>query len=286
MRFNFALLLKQKINTMSKTILITGASRGFGKIWAEAFLKRGDNVIATARNIESLSDLVNQYGKSVLTLQLDVTNREQCFEVVSKAQHHFGTIDTVINNAGYGLFGAIEENSEQEARDQFETNVFGTLWITQAILPVMRSQGKGHIIQVSSVLGIATVPTLGIYNASKWAVEGLSESLAAEIKGFGINTTIVEPIGYATEWAGASAVRSKNIPAYDGLHAAVSEQFQNMSYGTPSATYEAILQVADAENPPLRVFFGNTALPWAKQVYEGRIAEWEQWNDLSVAAHG
>jgi NADP-dependent 3-hydroxy acid dehydrogenase YdfG len=271
---------------MSKTILITGASRGFGRIWAEAFLKRGDNVIATARNIESLSDLVNQYGKSVLPLQLDVTNREQCFEVVRKAQQHFGTIDTVINNAGYGLFGTIEENSEQEIRDQFETNVFGTLWITQAILPVMRSQGKGHIIQVSSVLGIATVPTLGVYNASKWAVEGLSESLAPEIKGFGINTTIVEPIGYATEWGGASAVHSKKLAAYDGLHAAVSEQFQNMSYGTPSATAGAILQVADAENPPLRVFFGNTALPWAKQVYEGRLAEWEQWNDLSVTAHG
>ena len=115
---------------MSKTILITGASRGFGKIWAESFLKRGDKVVATARNTESLSDLVAQYGDAILTLQLDVTNKAQCFEVVSKAKEHFGTLDVLINNAGYGLFGTVEEASEQEARDQFETNVFGTLWMT------------------------------------------------------------------------------------------------------------------------------------------------------------
>lgn len=271
---------------MSKIILITGASRGFGKIWAEAFLKRGDKVVATARNTESLSDLVAQYGDAIFTLQLDVTNKAQCFEVVSKAQQHFGKLDVLINNAGYGLFGTVEEASEQEARDQFETNVFGTLWMTQAAIPVMRNQGFGHIIQVSSVLGIATVPLLGLYNASKWAIEAISESMAVEIKAFGIHTTLIEPIAYATDFSGASGVTSKSIDVYDGLKSVVYEQFKAMPNGNPEATGEAILKIVDAENPPLRAFFGKTALPWVKQVYAERIAQWEQLSDLSEAAHG
>src|SRR5580698_9104028 len=137
---------------MEKVIFITGASRGFGKLWAEAFLKRGDKVAATARNLDSLKDLVKQYGDSILPIQLDVNNRAESFAAVKKAHAHFGQIDVLINNAGYGLFGTIEETSEQEARDQFETNVFGLLWVTQAALPIMRAQGHGHIIQLSSIL--------------------------------------------------------------------------------------------------------------------------------------
>lgn len=271
---------------MSKTILITGASRGFGKIWAEAFLKRGDKVIATARNTESLNDLVATYGSAILPLQLDVTNRTQCFEVVSKAQQHFGTIDVLINNAGYGLFGTVEEASEEEARTQFDTNVFGTLWMTQAILPIFRNQGFGHILQVSSVLGITSVPLLGLYNASKWAVEGMTESMAGEIKGFGINTTLIEPIGYTTDFSGASSATSAPIDAYADLKTDVYAQFQTIPYGVPEATADTILKVIDAENPPSRIFLGKTALPWAKQVYADRIAQWEEVNDLSEAAHG
>src|SRR5690242_1220682 len=158
---------------MSKIILITGASRGFGKLWAKAFLQRGDKVAATARNLTDLDDLVKEFGDNVLPLQLDVTDREQCFDVVNKAFQHFGKLDVVINNAGYGLFGTIEETSEQEARNQIETNVFGTLWISQAAIPVMREQGKGHIIQISSLLGVISLPVLGVYNASKWAVEAI-----------------------------------------------------------------------------------------------------------------
>lgn len=271
---------------MKKTILITGASRGFGKIWAEAFLKRGDHVIATARNIESLKGLVETYGSSVLALELDVTNRAQTFEVIGKAHAHFGVLDVVINNAGYGLFGTIEEASEQEAREQFEVNVFGTLWLSQAAIPLMRAQGAGHIIQVSSVLGIASIPNLGLYNASKWAVEALSESMAAEIKQFGIHTTLVEPIGYSTDWSGASAAHSKTIDVYDGLRTAVYKEMENMPFGNPDATADAILKVVDAEVPPLRIFFGKTALPWINQVYADRLAGWEEWNEVSVAAHG
>ena len=271
---------------MSKTIFITGASRGFGKLWAEAFLKRGDKVVATARNLDSLADLVSTYGDAILPIQLDVNNREADFAAVEQAKQHFGSIDVLINNAGYGLFGAIEEATEQEAREQIETNVFGLLWITQAVLPVMRAQGHGHIIQLSSVVGLVTLPVLGIYNATKFAVEGLSETLATEVAGFGIKVTIVEPNGFATDWAGASAVHSEAIPAYDGVKAAFQAGLTEDIFGIPEATSEAVLKLVDSENPPLRLFLGKVALPWVKQVYEQRLATWEEWQPVAAAAHG
>jgi short-subunit dehydrogenase len=272
---------------MSKTIFITGASRGFGKIWAEAFLKRGYNVAATARNLESLRDLIDTFGDSVLPLQLDVNNREDAFKAVRKAKDRFGAIDVLINNAGYGLFGTIEETSEQEARDQIETNVFGLLWITQAVLPVMRSQQRGHIIQVSSVLGVATLPVLGLYNASKFAVEGLSETLASEVKNFGIHVTLVEPNGFATDWAGASAVHTKElIQEYNGVKEAFQAGLTDDAFGIPDATIEAMVKLVENSAPPLRLFLGKVALPWVKQVYAERLATWEEWKDVAEAAHG
>lgn len=272
---------------MSKTIFITGASRGFGRIWAEAFLKRGDKVVATARNIASLDALVSEFGNQVFPITLDVNDRKAAFEAVAKAKAHFGTIDVLINNAGYGLVGTIEENTEQEARDQFETNVFGLLWVTQAILPVFRQQGHGHIIQTSSVLGVATLPVLGLYNATKFAVEGLSETLAAEVKGFGISVTLVEPNGFATDWAATSAIHSAPIAAYDGVRAAFEEGMADTdSFGVPEATADAILKLVDAQNPPLRLFLGKVALPWVQQVYADRLNTWQEWAEVSAAAHG
>lgn len=271
---------------MAKTIFITGASRGFGKIWAEALLQRGDKVAATARNLDTLQQLKQQYGDALLTIQLDVTNRQAAFTAVNQAKQHFGQIDVLINNAGYGLFGAVEEATEDEARNQFEANVFGLLWVTQAALPIMRAQGHGHIIQVSSVLGVATAPVLGVYNASKWAVEGLSESLAAEVKSFGINVTLVEPNGFSTDWGGPSAAHSQAIPAYDGVKKAFSEGLTDDFFGIPEATVEAVLKLIDAPTPPLRLFLGKIALPWVKQVYTDRLATWEEWNDVAVKAHG
>lgn len=270
----------------SKIILITGASRGLGKIWAEAFLKRGDKVIATARNIDSLKDLVATYGEAILPVKLDVNDREQCFAAVKQADEYFGGIDVLINNAGYGLFGAIEETTEQEARDQMETNVFGLLWMTQAIIPVMREQGFGHIIQISSVLGVAATPILGIYNASKWALEGLSESLAAEVKGFGIAVSIVEPNAFGTDWNAASAVRTKSIALYDGIKEALNGYFTPDMTGNPEATAPAILKLVDSEKPPLRLLLGKLALPRVQQVYADRLAVWDSWKEVSAAAHG
>jgi NAD(P)-dependent dehydrogenase (short-subunit alcohol dehydrogenase family) len=271
---------------MSKTIFITGASRGFGKIWAEAFLKRGDKVTATARDISSLDDLVKQYGDNILPIQLDVNDRDADFAAVKKAKDHFGSSDVLINNAGYGLFGAVEETSEKEAREQMETNFFGLLWLTQAAIPVMREQGHGHIIQLSSVLGVATAPILAVYNASKFAVEGLSESLAAEVKAFGIKISLVEPNGFSTDWGSASAVHSTALPQYDQMKADQQARFTADFFGYPEATTDAIFKLIDSENPPLRMFLGKIALPWVKQVYEGRLAEWDQWNDVATAAHG
>ncbi len=271
---------------MAKTIFITGASRGFGKIWAEAFLKRGDKVAATVRNLDSIAALKQQYGEALLPIKLDVTNRSAVFEAVSEAKDYFGSIDVLINNAGYGLFGAIEETSEKEARDQIEANVFGLLWVTQAVLPIMRAQGHGHIIQLSSVLGIGTLPVLGIYNASKFAVEGLSETLAQEVKGFGINVTLVEPNGFQTDWAGASATHAQPIAAYDGVKKAFQEGAGPDSFGLPEATAPAILQLVDTANPPLRLFLGKVGLPWAKQLYAERLATWEQWSEVADLAHG
>lgn len=271
---------------MEKVIFITGASRGFGKLWAEAFLKRGDKVAATARNPDTLADLKKQYGSSLLPIQLDVTDRKASFAALEKAKQNFGRIDVVINNAGYGLFGAIEETTEKEARDQMEANFFGLLWVTQAALPIMRAQGSGHIIQVSSILGVYTFPVLGIYNASKFAVEGLSETLATEVKGFGIHVTLVEPNGYATDWGGASAVQTTPIEDYEPVKKAFRESPTDDFWGVPEATTGAILKLVDSSNPPLRLFLGKVALPLAKQVYTQRLATWEEWSEVSAAAHG
>lgn len=270
---------------MTKTILITGASGGFGKIWTEAFLQQGYKVAATARNVAVLKDLAGKYGDAVFPVQLDVTNREAAFAAVQKVQQHFGRIDVLINNAGYALMGAVEEATEQEAKAQFETNFFGTLWLTQAVLPIMRNQKAGHIIQVSSVLGLVTLPTLGLYNASKFAVEGLSETLATEVNGFGINITLIEPNGYASDlWKGE--FNSAAIEAYDGVKVAFSESSTPDSFGKTEATANAILQLVASENPPLRLILGKVALPFVKQNYQERLSVWEEWAAVSEQAHG
>jgi NAD(P)-dependent dehydrogenase (short-subunit alcohol dehydrogenase family) len=268
------------------TILITGASRGFGKLWAEAFLKRGDKVAATARNIDSLKDLVEKYGDAILPVQLDVNDRAACFAAVNKVKEHFGRIDVVINNAGYGLFGAVEETTEKEARDQMETNFFGLLWVSQAVLPVMRAQKSGHIIQVSSFLGLMAIPVLGLYNASKFAVEGLSETLALEVKDFGINVTLIEPNGFSTDWSGASAFQTQSMDIYDGVKKAFMESATPDSWGKPDATTEAILKVVDSPNPPLRLLLGKVAYPGVKQAYAQKLASFDEWKDVTIAAHG
>jgi NAD(P)-dependent dehydrogenase (short-subunit alcohol dehydrogenase family) len=191
-------------------------------------------------------------------------------------------------NAGYGQFGMIEELSEQEARAQIETNLFGALWVTQASLPFLREQGGGHVIQVSSIGGISAFPNIGMYHASKWALEGFSQALAQEVAGFGIKVTLIEPAAYDTDWGGSSARHATPLPAYDPVRKQAAEQRAHRvaSPGKPEATRQAILQVVDAERPPLRVFFGNGPLGIAVADYESRLATWRDWEQVSVSAHG
>jgi NAD(P)-dependent dehydrogenase (short-subunit alcohol dehydrogenase family) len=273
---------------MSKAWFITGASRGFGREWAIAALERGDTVAATARDTSTLADLVDRFGDKVLPIRLDVDDREADFAAVQQAHERFGRLDVVVNNAGYGQFGLIEEISEAEARAQFETNLFGALWITQAALPILRAQGSGHIVQVSSIGGVSAFPNIGIYNASKWALEAFSQSLAQEVADFGIGVTIVEPGGYSTDWGGASARHAAQNPAYDEFRTKAAEARQRRlgTPGDPVATREAIMAVVDADKPPLRVFFGNGPLATATADYESRLATWREWEPVSIAAHG
>lgn len=269
---------------MTKTWFITGTSKGFGRIWAEAALKRGDRVAATARDAATLDTLVAAHGDRVLPIELDVTDRDADFAAVARAHEHFGGLDVVVNNAGYGLFGTIEEVSEAQARAQIETNVFGALWVTQAAIPYLREQGSGHILQVSSIGGISAFPNLGLYNASKWALEGFSQALAAELAPFGVAVTIIEPTAYGTDWAGPSAVHADPLAPYEPIREA--RRARPMVSGDPQATAEAILAVVDADEPPLRIFLGKSPIHVATADYERRLAEWAAWQEVSDRAQG
>ena len=273
---------------MSKVWFITGTSKGFGRIWAEAALERGDRVVATARNASTLTDLVERYGDNVLALKLDVTDKPAVEAAIARAHEHFGRLDVVVNNAGYGVFGMVEEVSEADARAQLETNLFGALWVTQAALPILREQRSGHIIQVSSIGGVNAFPMVGLYHASKWGLEGMSQALAQEVAGFGIHVTLVEPTGFSTDWSGPSSVQSEQNPAYAEFREQVMEMRKQRlgTPGDPEATGPAILQVVDADEPPLRVFFGVGLLDQIKGEYGRRIENWERWDDVAVAAHG
>ncbi|WP_329045812.1 SDR family oxidoreductase [Amycolatopsis sp. NBC_01488] len=271
----------------AKTWFITGTSRGFGREWAIAALDRGDTVAATARDVSSLDDLVATYGEAMLPIRLDVTDRDADFAAVRQAHHHFGRLDVVVNNAGYGQFGMVEEISEAEIRAQLETNLLGALWVTQAALPFLREQGSGHLLQVSSIGGISAFVNTGAYHASKWALEGLSQSLAQEVAGFGIKVTLIEPSGYSTDWAGPSARHATVLPAYEPVHEqAVQARARRFTPGDPAATRDAVLRLVDSPHPPLRLFLGEAPLGIATADYESRLASWRAWQPVAAAAQG
>jgi NAD(P)-dependent dehydrogenase (short-subunit alcohol dehydrogenase family) len=271
-----------------KVWFITGTSRGFGREWTIAALERGDKVAATARDTATLDDLVAKYGDTLLAIQLDVNDREADFAAVKQAHDHFGRLDVVVNNAGYGQFGFIEELSEAEARAQLETNLFGALWVTQAALPYLREQRSGHVIQVSSIGGVTAFQNVGIYHASKWALEGFSQTLAQEVESFGIHVTLIEPGGFSTDWAGSSAKHATPLPAYADAHArAEHARSQRVSQpGDPQASAAAVLKIVDAETPPLRAFFGSMPIQLAKADYEKRLKTWDEWQPVAELAQG
>ncbi len=271
---------------MSKVWFITGSSRGFGRTWALAALERGDSVVATARNIHSINDLKARFPSTMLPLRLDVTDRNEVFETMKVAHAHFGRLDVILNNAGFGLFGSIEETTEAQARAQLETNFFGSLWVTQAALPYLRQQGAGHILNVSSMSGLVSFPTLGVYQAAKSAVEGFTDALAQEVSHFGIKVTLIEPGAYATDWGGSSIDHAPQMPEYEPVRNAFLGQVSGMAIGTTAATCDAILQIVDSEQPPLRLILGTLPLPIVRERYEARLAEWAAWENVSNAAQG
>ena len=278
------------MGSQERVWFITGASRGFGRAFAEAALDRGDRVAATARQPEVLGELVERHGDRALPLRLDVTDRDAVKGAVDEAARVFGRLDVVVNNAGRGLMGAIEECAEQDVRDQFETNFLGALWVVQAVLPLLREQGSGHILQMTSLGGIVAFPGVGVYNATKWALEAMSESLASEVAGFGIKVTCVEPSGFRTDWWGSSLTRATPMKEYDEVLAVQRASFTSeggaSQPGDPALAAQAVLEIVDSAEPPLRVLLGRRAVTTAKRAYQARLAEWEAWEHLAAGADG
>ena len=277
--------MKNEMN--SKVWFITGASRGFGRVWAEAALERGDRVAATARNVESLAGLKEKYPESVLTLQLDVTRPGQAKTAIDEAYAYFGRLDIVLNNAGYSLVGTIEEASAEDVKAMYDTNIFGALAVIKAALPLLRKQGGGHILGTSSNLGHVTLPVIGYYCSSKWAFEAIHESLATEVKDFGIKVTIIEPGAYATEFGSQDSLKfAAGMDIYSNFKTQFFGRLRELERGDPNATPQALFQVVDAENPPLRFNLGSQNLPSVRGAYAERLALWEEWDAVSSSAQG
>ena len=268
-----------------KIWFITGASRGFGRIWTEAALKRGDKVTATARRLADVAGLKDLFGDAVLPLALDVSRPEQVQQAMERAYSHFGRLDVLVNNAGYSLMAAVEEASDEQVRELFDVNYLGMVRVLRAALPHFRQQGNGHIIGVSSGLGIGSMPLIGFYSATKWAVEALHESLAQEVGAFGIRVTLVEPGRYATDFS-KSATIADVLEPYAELRTQFRARVNSIEAGDPAATAEAILKLVDSNNPPLRLALGTHILPGARAIYAEGIATWEAWADVADAAQG
>ncbi|GAB2468797.1 SDR family NAD(P)-dependent oxidoreductase [Xylanimonas ulmi] len=265
------------------TWFVTGASRGLGRAIAVAALERGDLVAATARSLDALRDLADRFGDAVVPLALDVTDAAAARDAVAAAHARLGRLDVVVNNAGYGLFGYVEELDPRLLRDQLDVNLFGALHVTQAALPLLRAQGSGHIVQVSSSSGVAAWPGLGGYHASKWALEGLSDALAQEVARFGVAVTLVEPGPVDTAWRGASAVHATPLPAYDDARAAA---WHPPGASTPQAVAAVVLAVVDAPAPPLRILVGDLAADAVIPMTQARLDAWRAWEGLGRSADG
>jgi NAD(P)-dependent dehydrogenase (short-subunit alcohol dehydrogenase family) len=270
--------------SMSKVWFITGSSRGLGRALTEVVLESGHLVVATARKPEQLADLSKTYGDRVRIVKLDVTSPADAEKAADAAKEAFGRIDVVVNNAGYGFIGAFEEMTADEFKDQIDTNFWGVVNVTRAVLPVLRDQGYGHIIQVTSVGGRFGVPGLSGYNAAKFAVEGLSEALAQEIKPLGLKLTIVEPGGFRTDWAGASMAFAKPMKAYAPVMDAIRGfmgQHTGHEAGDPRKAGHALLKLVEMEQPPLRLPLGKDAIVFLRNSYTANSDELQRWADIT-----
>lgn len=273
---------------MNKIIFITGVSSGFGQDLLNEAAKAGNIVIGTVRKEEQLQQVNNVLQGKTFGYVLDVNDHAKVKEVINDVVNQFGKIDVLINNAGYGLMGAVEETSMEEARQQMETNFFGALAVTQAVLPFMRKQRSGHIIQFSSIAGLISSPGLGLYNASKHALEGMSEALSLEVAPLGIKVTLVEPGPFRTKWAGGSMKFTKaNIEDYaatSGKLRSTITGYSGAQPGDPLKGARAVLQIIETENPPLRLLLGKTAIERAKSKIKLIKDDLEKWEEVGLNA--
>lgn len=270
-----------------KTWFITGVSTGFGRALAEALLARGDRVVGTLRDEAQRAEFSKlAEGKSFGYL-LDVRNHEDAFRVVAKIEEEVGPIDVLVNNAGYGYEGSVEEATPEAARAQFDVNVFGALSVLQAVLPFMRKRRAGHILNVTSMGGLMTFPGVGIYNASKFALEGINEALASEVKGFGIKVTAIEPGNFRTDWAGRSMVRAgRTIADYDALLTPISANRAARSgkqAGDPARAAQAMIKVVESDNPPVHLLLGNDAVKFIREKIASLTREIDEWEAVSTS---
>jgi NAD(P)-dependent dehydrogenase (short-subunit alcohol dehydrogenase family) len=268
----------------SRVWFVTGASRGLGRAFAEAALAAGDRVVGAARDVSPLDDLAARHPGRLLALRLDVTDRAAVFDVVAQAARHFGRLDVVVNNAGALFMGMVEEFTEAEARAQLDLNFFGALWVSQAVLPHLRAQGSGHIVQISSIGALGGFPSTGLYSASKFALEGMSEALAAEAAGFGVKVTIVQPGGYWTDLYTSSRAATPD-PAYDPLRADLAKQWADGSIDSePRLAAEALMTLVASDDPPLRLLLGSMVYDVAFDISKRRMETWAAWEEVSRAA--
>ncbi|WP_058304418.1 oxidoreductase [Gorillibacterium timonense] len=266
--------------------LITGCSTGFGRELAKATIQAGYPVVVTARNLPSIADLVRGNPDNVLAMELDVTKPDQIEKTVNATIEKFGRIDVLVNNAGIGYFSSVEEAVEEETRKMFEINVWGLMHMTNAVLPHMRNQRSGHVINISSIGGLASFPGVGYYNGTKYAVEGISEGLAQEIAPFNIRVTLIEPSGFRTDWSGRSAAKTKSaIKEYaDLISPFVNEENHGKEPGDPKKAAEAIVSIVQSEEPPLRLLLGSDAYHIAVNKYTELLKTIEKWKEVSVNA--
>ena len=267
---------------------ITGCSTGFGRELAQMVLAGGGRVVATARNPATLTDIVRGREDRTLGLVLDVTKQEQITAAVKAAEQKFGGIDVLVNNAGYGYFATLEDGDEAAYRQLFETNVFGLIAMTKAVLPGMRFRKRGHIVNLSSILGFVGLPSSSFYAATKFAVEGLSEATAADLKPLGISVTVVEPSGFRTDFSGRSLqTQGTQITDYAdtaGAMIAYMKQGERKREGDPKRAVAAIIDAVNAIEPPFRLLLGNTAVELARRKLAGVTLEIDRWETLARGA--